>query len=85
MDAIRKKMQSLKSETDQLYSTIMRHETTVKEANAKNDAQGLIKNITPKQPTAASKEAHQGRRILGRKLGLPESSSNTLTMLTIPN
>ena len=37
MDAIRKKMQSLKSETDQLYSTIMRHETTVKEANAKND------------------------------------------------
>merc|ERR1739836_45185 len=37
MDAIRKKLQSLKSETDQLYSTIYKHETTVKEANAKND------------------------------------------------
>ena len=37
MDAIRKKMQSLKAETDQLYSTIYKHEQTVKEANTKND------------------------------------------------
>ena len=37
MDAIRKKMQSLKSETDQLYATIYKHEQTVKEANSKND------------------------------------------------
>merc|ERR1719328_435503 len=37
MDAIRKKMQSLKSETDQLLATIARFETETKEANTKND------------------------------------------------
>ena len=37
MDAIRKKMQSLKSETDSLYATIQKHEDSVKESNAKND------------------------------------------------
>jgi len=37
MDAIRKKMQSLKSETDSLYATIMRYEESVKQSNAKND------------------------------------------------
>jgi len=37
MDAIRKKMQSLKAETDSLYATIQKHEDSVKEANAKND------------------------------------------------
>jgi len=37
MDAIRKKMQSLKGETDSLYATIDRFETSVKEANVKND------------------------------------------------
>ena len=37
MDAIRKKMQSLKGETDGLYATIQRHEDSVKEANSKND------------------------------------------------
>merc|ERR1739842_185930 len=37
MDALRKKMQSLKTETDQLLSTIARFEADTKEANAKND------------------------------------------------
>merc|ERR1711964_9344 len=37
MDAIRKKMQSLKSETDSLLATIARFEAETKEANAKND------------------------------------------------
>jgi len=37
MDAIRKKMQSLKTETDQLLSTIARFEVDTKEANARND------------------------------------------------
>jgi len=33
MDAIRKKMQSLKSETDHLYANIARYENETKEAN----------------------------------------------------
>ena len=37
MDAIRKKMQSLKGETDVLYSTIAKFEGEVKEANAQSD------------------------------------------------
>merc|ERR1712234_44410 len=37
MDAIRKKMQSLKSETDSLYASINNYEGVTKEANAKND------------------------------------------------
>ena len=37
MDAIRKKMQSLKAETDTLYSTIMKYEDSVKTSNTKND------------------------------------------------
>lgn len=37
MDAIRKKMQSLKTETDSLYSIISKYEEMVKEANARND------------------------------------------------
>merc|ERR1712020_866117 len=37
MDAIRKKMQSLKSETDSLYATIARFENETKEANALSD------------------------------------------------
>ena len=37
MDAIRKKMQSLKSETDSLYATIARFEDETKEANALSD------------------------------------------------
>ena len=37
MDAIRKKMQSLKSETDQLLTTIARYEADTKDANSKND------------------------------------------------
>jgi len=37
MDAIRKKMQSLKAETDQLYATINKYETETKEANALSD------------------------------------------------
>merc|ERR1711997_945031 len=37
MDAIRKKMQSLKGETDSLYATIARFEGAVKEANGRND------------------------------------------------
>merc|ERR1711915_197062 len=36
-DAIRKKMQSLKAETDTLYSTIMKYEDSVKTSNTKND------------------------------------------------
>merc|ERR1711868_329953 len=37
MDAIRKKMQSLKSETDNLLATIAKFEGETKEANAKCD------------------------------------------------
>ena len=37
MDAIRKKMQSLKGETDVLYSTIAKFEGEVKEANSQSD------------------------------------------------
>jgi predicted RNase H-like nuclease (RuvC/YqgF family) len=37
MDAIRKKMQSLKAETEQLYSTIRRYEDATKEYSARAD------------------------------------------------
>ena len=37
MDAIRKKMQSLKGETDGLFATIQKFEDTTKEANAMTD------------------------------------------------
>ena len=37
MDAIRKKMQSLKTETDQLHATIAKFEANTKEANTLND------------------------------------------------
>ena len=37
MDAIRKKMQSLKGETDVLYATIARYEGVTKEANSQSD------------------------------------------------
>ena len=37
MDAIRKKMQSLKGETDVLYATIARFEGDTKDANAQSD------------------------------------------------
>jgi len=37
MDAIRKKMQSLKAETDQLYATISKYETETKDANGMSD------------------------------------------------
>jgi len=37
MDAIRKKMQSLRAETDGLFSQIDKHENAVKEANKTND------------------------------------------------
>merc|ERR1712039_1118252 len=37
MDAIRKKMQSLKGETDVLYATIARFESDTKDANALSD------------------------------------------------
>ena len=37
MDAIRKKMQSLKGETDSLFATIKRYEDVTQEANLQND------------------------------------------------
>merc|ERR1712236_210844 len=37
MDAIRKKMQSMKAETDDLYKKIAEHENATKEANAVSD------------------------------------------------
>ena len=37
MDAIRKKMQSLKSETDNLMKTIDKHDSRTKEANLESD------------------------------------------------
>jgi len=37
MDAIRKKMQSLKSETDQLLTAIARYEADTRDANSRND------------------------------------------------
>jgi hypothetical protein len=41
MDAIRKKMQSLKAETEQLYSTIRRYEDATKEYSARADQAGV--------------------------------------------
>merc|ERR1719495_2605588 len=37
MDAIRKKMQSLKTETDTLFTSIANFESVTKEANSRND------------------------------------------------
>ena len=52
MDAIRKKMQSLKGETDALFSTIQKFEDTVKEANAANDQHEIdIRDIGKKIQT----------------------------------
>ena len=42
MDAIRKKMQSLKSETDQLYSTIAGFEEATREASSRADQVSAI-------------------------------------------
>merc|ERR1719186_1801279 len=42
MDAIRKKMQSLKAETDGLYATIKRFEDA---SAASNDADGILKKV----------------------------------------
>ena len=43
MDAIRKKMQSLKSETDALYSTIQKFEDATKESN--RQAEQVLLNL----------------------------------------
>ena len=43
MDAIRKKMQSLKSETDGLYKTISGFEEATREAAARADQVSLLK------------------------------------------
>ena len=43
MDAIRKKMQSLKSETDGLYKTIAGFEEATREAAARADQVSLLK------------------------------------------
>ena len=49
MDAIRKKMQSLKGETDQLYATINKHETETKDANSTSDtAEANIRDLGKK-------------------------------------
>ena len=45
MDAIRKKMQSLKGETDGLYSTIQKFEDATKDSN-KQAEQVSFKNIS---------------------------------------
>jgi hypothetical protein len=42
MDAIRKKMQSLKAETDQLLSTIARFENETKESNERCDKVSVL-------------------------------------------
>ena len=41
MDAIRKKMQSLKGETDSLYATIQQFEDSTKESNRISDQVGF--------------------------------------------
>ena len=46
MDAIRKKMQSLKSETDGLYKTISGFEEATREAAARADQVRLLKIYT---------------------------------------
>jgi len=49
MDAIRKKMQSMKAETDDLYSKIKEYEDATKEANSKSDAnEALIRDMGKK-------------------------------------
>jgi hypothetical protein len=45
MDAIRKKMQSLKAETEQLYATIRRYEDATKEYTARADQANIINLI----------------------------------------
>ena len=47
MDAIRKKMQSLKSETDGLYKTIAGFEEATREAAARADQVDLTQYIYP--------------------------------------
>ena len=42
MDAIRKKMQSLKGETDSLYATIQQFEDATKESNRVSDQVGFF-------------------------------------------
>ena len=50
MDAIRKKMQSLKSETDGLYKTIAGFEEATREAAARADQVDLPKPLTQYLP-----------------------------------
>ena len=45
MDAIRKKMQSLKSETDGLYKTIAGFEEATREAAARADQVSLLSSL----------------------------------------
>jgi hypothetical protein len=45
MDAIRKKMQSLKGETDSLYKTIAGFEEATKEANGRADQVMGLRNL----------------------------------------
>ena len=63
MDAIRKKMQSLKSETDSLYATIQKHEDTVKDANKQNDQHeaDVIKLTELREEDKNQQEATRGR------------------------
>ena len=45
MDAIRKKMQSLKGETDGLYATIQGFEDATKEAAARADQESVVNTM----------------------------------------
>jgi hypothetical protein len=67
MDAIRKKMQSLKAETEQLYATIRRYEDATKEYTARADQVNMtcffILNIV-EEPSGSGQSMYIGPRVV---------------------
>merc|ERR1711983_348029 len=71
MDAIRKKMQSLKSETDSLMATIAKYESATKEPNAK-----LTKALAAlEEKEKAFKNAEEDVSALSRRIMLMEEEA----------
>ena len=69
MDAIRKKMQSLKGETDVLYATIARFEGVTKDANSQSDTHEIdIRDL--------------GKKITGYESDFDETNDKLIKALT---
>ena len=69
MDAIRKKMQSLKGETDVLYATIARFEGVTKDANSQSDTHEVdIRDL--------------GKKITGYESDFDETNDKLIKALT---